>query len=151
MRSTRPIHPSSRTRRGFTLLEALFASVVLGISVLAVISAITTAQQIAFDGQKRVLAAIAANDYLAELTTIPYSELPFHDNTFHPIGEMTTLDGAQYPESFWALSRSVTVTNTTLYDPEFGAAIDGLQLVVTCDDELHEYARLERFIPDPDQ
>ncbi len=152
MRPPTPLNPSSRrTPRGFSLLEALFAAVVLGISVMAVISAITTAQQISFDGQKRVLAAIAADDYMIELATIPYTLLPFHDNTFHAIGQMTTLDATPYPNAFWPLSRSVTVTNATVEDDVFLTTIYGLQVVVTCDDEFHEYARVEMFIPDPAQ
>ena len=128
MRTPTPSNPTSRpaTRRAFTLLEALFASVVMGISVLAVISAITTSQQIAFDGQKRVLASIAANDYMLELSTLPYNELPLHDKTFHDVGSMTTLDATPYPGAFWPLSRTVSVTNATIEDDVFHTSITGL-------------------------
>jgi Tfp pilus assembly protein PilV len=147
----RPPSTKHQSNRGFTLLEALFASVVLAISVMAVISAITAAQQTSFDGQKRVLAAIAANDYMIELATLPYNQLVFEDNTFHAIGTMTTIDGTDYPNAFWPLSRSVTVTDTIIEDEVFLTQIQGLQLVVTCDDQFHEYARIELFVPDPEQ
>src|SRR5215210_8122673 len=48
--------------RGFTLLESLVAVTILGAVVLAATSAVTAAQKISFEGQKRLLGAIGAND-----------------------------------------------------------------------------------------
>ncbi len=68
-RVSRPSHP------GFTLMEALMASAILFAGVLAVISAIMTGQEEAFDAQRRMQAALATDDLMGRIATMAYDDL----------------------------------------------------------------------------
>ncbi len=143
--------PTSRLsrRRGFTLLEALVASVILGASVIAVVSAMSTAQKLAFEGQKRVLGAMAANDLLIELSTLEYSVLRTHTPITQAVGSMQSVDGTKYPESFWAVGRGAIFEETKFTDSKSGAVIRGVKVVVTCSDEDKSLCMIEAFFAEP--
>lgn len=134
---------------GFTLIEALVASTVLGVVVLAVISGVSTAHSMSFEGQKRVLAAMAADDLLLELSTLPYADLLARDETEQPIGGMTTLDGEAYPDTFWAIGRSVAVVETIVTEEALGVSVRGALVTVTAQDEHGALVTLQAFIPEP--
>lgn len=138
-----------RRRRGFSLMEALMAATVLGVTVLAVISAVSAAQSVSWDGQKRILASIAADDLMIELITLPYEDVKSEDGRLEAVGEMESLDGAPYPDSFWAIGRSVTVEETVINEPGMDVAIKGLEVTITSFDEGADLATVEMFIPEP--
>lgn len=144
-----PSGGGGRRLRGFTLLEALVASVILGASVIAVVSAMSTAQKLAFEGQKRVLGAMAANDLLIELSTLDYSVLKAHAPINHSAGQMESLDGTDYPASFWALGRSMTVEETKVTDAKSGAVVQGVKVVVSATDEDKTLCMIEAFFAEP--
>jgi len=136
-------------RRGFTLAESLCAAAILGVIVLAVTTAISTAQRTSFEGQKRILAAIAADDRMVELATLSYEELLAKNGLDEPPGEMTTLDDDPYPESFWAIGRRTSVVEETVVDKDTGVEITGLRVIVTTRDEWADLAVIEMFVPEP--
>ncbi|MFM9959558.1 MAG: prepilin-type N-terminal cleavage/methylation domain-containing protein [Phycisphaerales bacterium] len=135
--------------RGFTLLEALVASVILGASVMAVISALSTSQQLAHEGQKRVLGAMACNDLLIEAATLPYANLRTHAGLNQSVGLMQTLDGGTYPASFWALGRTMTIAETTITDTKSGAVVKGVKVIVSAIDEENALCSIEAFFAEP--
>lgn len=141
--------PIRHRRRGFTLLEALVASVILGASVLAVISAMSTAQTLALEGQKRVLGAMACNDLLIELSTMPYAEIKSKQGLSEGVGAMTSLDGFAYPDSYWAVGRTLTLTAHSVTDAKSGAVINGMKAVVSAVDEDITLCAVEAFFPEP--
>lgn len=138
-----------RGRCGFTLIEALVASTVLGVVVLAVLSSVSAAHTMSFEGQKRVLAAMAADDLLLELSTLEYADLLLRDGTEQSVGAMSTLDGEAYPDTFWAIGRSVTVVETTVQEEALGVSIRGALVTVTAQDENAVLVTLQAFIPEP--
>lgn len=143
------IRRRSAARRAFTLLESLFAATVLGVVVIAVISAISSAQRISFEGQKRLLAAMAADDLMIELATLPYNTLKTKNGLTQDPGEMQSLDGEAYPDSFWSVGRTVSVTETVVTQRDLDVNIKGLQVVVTALDDSADLVRLEMFVPEP--
>lgn len=136
-------------RSGFTLLEALVASVILGASVLAVISAMSTAQTLALEGQKRVLGAMACNDLMIELSTLPYSELKAQQGATNAVGGVQTLDGFDYPASYWAVGRTLELTPDTVTDAKSGAVIKGMKVTVSAVDEEITLCAIQAFFPEP--
>ena len=126
------------------------ASAVLGLIMRAVATAIGTAQQMAFESQKRLLASIAADDLLSEISTLAYDDLPALHGRTVAVGSMRTLDREAYPDAFWPLGRSVSVTPETVSDPGTGASIDGLMVTVVCFDAYADLSTYQLFVPDPD-
>jgi len=135
--------------RGFTLIEAMMASAVLASIVLAVASGLGASQGVAFEGQKRMLASIAANDLMSELATIPYAELATWNGMDQPVGSMSTVDGAAYPATFWSLGRRVEVVPTTMNDSELGAPVSGAMVRVSVMDEFGVVAEVSLFVAEP--
>ena len=95
----------ARRLGGFTLLESLMAAALMSMVVLAVASGITTAQQVSYEGQKRILASMVADDLMLELSTVPYLFMQDYNGLSQSLGEMESLDGQVYPKTFRALGR----------------------------------------------
>ncbi len=148
MRTRDPVHSSRRTR-GFTLLEALFGSVILAISVLALGLAISAGQKASQEGQKTVLGAMVVDDLLAELNTVGYTALSGYNNFQQNVGALATLDGAEYPDAFWALGRRASVTEQEIDVPDLGVKVRGMRIVVTAFDGVRDVAAAETFVPEP--
>lgn len=147
MRRSSPRHP--RRLRAFTLLEALTAVTILGVVVLAVTAAITASQKVAFEGQKRILAAMSADDLMSELLTLSYDDLRARDATVQPIGAMTTLDGEQYPDAFWALGRTISVQTVILHEESLDVSVSGVLVRIVVTDGSATLAEAEVFVPEP--
>lgn len=150
------VHPSCRpsrvrppTRRGYTLIEALVASVLLGLIVLAVMSAVAASQKLSFEGQKQMLGAMAADDLLAELATLSYAERGLRDGMLQQVGAITTLDGQAYPGLYWALGRRVLVEEQNVEHAETGIVVRGQRVAVTTFDDRRDIATIETFIAEP--
>jgi len=141
--------PKQSRKRGFTLIEALVASTLLGMIVLAVISAVSASQRLSFEGQKQLLGVMAADDFLAELVTLPYDDLKLKHGLVQPTGELKTLDGHPYPHVNWPISRRVVVQEQTITEPALQIQIKGLRVAVTASDEMRDLAMLETFVPEP--
>ncbi len=148
-RTTDSTRPRGRSRSAFTLLEALMASTVLTIIVLAIASSITTAQQMAFEGQKRMLAAMVVDDLMTELLTLPYDDIRPYHGMREPLGAMETIDGDVYPDAYWSIGRDVSVRETIVYDEGTDTQVRGLQIEVSARDEAVVLASVEMFLPEP--
>jgi len=136
-------------RRAFTLLEAVIASAVLAITVLAIGSSISAAQMSSLEGRKAVQGAMIASDYMAELMTLPYDQIESRSGETVQVGELTTLDGVAYPETYWALGRSMTAQEELMAMADFGVTIRGLRVEVLVFDERRVVASAETFLPEP--
>lgn len=136
-------------RRGFTLLEAVIASAVLALTVLAIGASISAAQMSSLEGQKTVLGSMVCNDYMGELYTLPYAEIEARSGELDPVGTIATLDGVPYPESYWTLGRSMTATEELYTIKSLGVKVRGLRIEVQTFDDARVVASLESFLPEP--
>ena len=136
-------------KRGFTRLESRVATALIGVIVIAVISSVSTAQKLAFEGQKMILASMAADDLMLELVTLPYDELKLKNNLSQSPGSMASLDGQVYPGTFWAIGREVQVQEETITEPTLGVMVKGVRVTVTASDEFRSLATLETFVAEP--
>lgn len=137
------------TQRGFSLMEALLATTVLATLVLAVAAGMGASQRVSFEGQKRMLASIAANDLMSELSTERYSDLFQFNGMEQAVGAMETLDGVVYPQTFWALGREVEVVHSTMTDDDLGVSISGATVTVRVVDKTAVVADVVLFVADP--
>ena len=147
--TTRPPKRTPAPPRGYTLLESLVATALLGVIVLAVISSVNASQQVSFEGQKQVLASMCASDLMAELMTLDYQTLKATDGLSQPIGALTSLDGQAYPPAYWPLGRSAQITEEIVNQQQLGVNVRGLRVVVSATDSHGELARFETFVPEP--
>lgn len=138
-----------RVRSGFSLVEALVASVILAIVVLAVGSAVATGRQLSVEGQKTILAAMAADDLMSELTSVEYAALDDYDGMDQPVGGMATLDGEAYPDRYWLIGRNATVEEEIVDVEDLGVKVRGKTITVTAYDEDRILAVMETFVPEP--
>ena len=145
----RVIGALGRRRRGFTLLESMIAMVILAATVLAVASAINASSQQSIEGQKQILAAMAADDLLAELSAVPYAQLSTHDGLDQGIGLMETLTSFPYPDTYWLIGRSVIVTETMMSTGALGVDVRGMLITVSAYDENRTLSQIQTFIPEP--
>ena len=141
--------PVARRGGGFTLLESLVAASLIGMVVLAVISGITAAQRVSFDGQQRILAALAADDLMLEITSLPYADLDAYDGLTQAPGALQSLDGAAYPGTFWSLGRDVSVVPVEAFEPALGVVVRGRQIEISVRDQTSELLSITSFIPEP--
>lgn len=145
--NARPAHP--KRPRAFTLLEAVIASAVLALTVLAIGAAISAAQMQALEGRKSVLAAMACSDYMSELMTLPYADIEARSGELTPVGQLDTLDGVAYPEPYWALGRSMTAEEELMEVPGLAVMVRGLSIEVQVFDDNRVVATAEAFLPEP--
>lgn len=138
-----------RHRRGFTLLEALIASAVLALTVLAIGAAMSAAQMISLEGRKAVLGSMVCGDYMSELMTLAYDDIEARNGEITPVGQLTTIDGVAYPESYWALGRGVSAQEELVTIEGLGVTVRGLRIEVTAFDDDRVVAIAEAFLPEP--
>ncbi len=136
-------------RGGFSLIEALAASVVLAMVVLAVGSAVSAGRTTSLEGQKIVLAAMAADDLMSELSAQPYDELLSYDGLTQAVGNLRTLDDEAYPGEYHELGRSATVRTRLLFQAELGVTVRGREVVVTVFDDARTLAEVSSFFAEP--
>lgn len=141
--------PRGRPRRAFTLLEALIASGVLAMSVLALSSALGAGQKNSIEAQKMILGAIAASDLMSELSSVPYANLSTYNGRNEAVGAMTTLDSGAYPSTYWMIGRRTAVSAETITEGSLSVVIKGLRIVVTATDGTRDVAAARVFIPEP--
>lgn len=159
MQRTRIVQPDSPTpltakRRGgvfggFTLLESLIAMVILTATVLAVGSAISASSQQSIEGQKQILAAMAADDLLAELSATPYASLISYNGMDQAIGEMQTLDLTPYPDTYWLIGRTVSVVETDITTGDLGVKVRGMLVTVSAYDDNRTLSEIQAFFAEP--
>jgi len=139
-------HPD---RRAFTLLESLVAASLIGVVVLAVVSGISAAHTVSFDGQKRILASMAADDLMLELGSLEYDQLWAYDGFDQAPGAMASLDGEAYPDTFRSLGRTVSVREVDVIEPTMGVIVRGVELTVTVRDPSVDLLTVQTFIAEP--
>lgn len=138
-----------RRRRAFTLAESLMASAVLMIVVLALASALASAQKVAFEGRKHLMAAMAADDLMSELMTLSYDDLVAQDGREEAIGSIASLDGSPYPGTYWALGRRVSMKVLNKVDKGTGTSVPGVEVSVEAFDEFITIVQYTNFVAEP--
>ena len=145
--------PAARTpspgRRAFTLLEALIASVILLMAVMACTMAIHAGRQYSLFGQDQVNATLAADALLSEILAAPYADIPGYDDLEDAPGSLATPAGAAYPTTYNRVGRRVQVASATQSIPNIGV-IQGYDVLVigyNVDGEI--LCTLKRFVPAP--
>lgn len=131
------------------MLEALIASVILLMTVVATASAIHAGRQYALEGQDQVNSTLIADALMAEILAQPYADLPgFHGMEDAP-GTLTTVSGTAYPATYNRVGRRVEVASASHTIPNIGE-IQGLDVtVIAYNVEGRILCTLKRFVAAP--
>ncbi len=166
----------SRCRRrvcgagGFTLMEVMFAVMILAFSVAALTQAVVSGQSHTYEALHASRAVTLAEAMIDEVLSKPYID-PDGDVTAGPdagegsrdlfdnaddydgfseaAGAVADQSGAAYPELYQKFSRAVTAAYTTTNVPGLGGDHDGLSISVIVQDESGRTWTVNRFIPEP--
>lgn len=138
-----------RQPSGFTLLEAMMASSLLFVIVVAVLSAITSGQQHAYESHVRIAGTLAAEDLMGRLATESYNNLASWNGHTEAVGAMTDIKANAMPEMFDMIGRNVTVT-TSLETLPNGVKVRGSVITVNAYDNTgRAVCTLKQFVPEP--
>ena len=99
-----------KSKRGFTLAEAMMATVVLGIAAAGVLLPFTSGSAVQADGVRRTLAAKLAGDLMEEILATPFDQvISGFDGYSEPQGQIKDAAGAVYSDLNYAkFSRDVS-------------------------------------------
>jgi len=153
-RVTHPVWPSARSFRrawrAFTLLEALIASAILLVVVLAVTQAITAGQQHSFEARQRIAGTLAAEELMGRIIVDDYANLATWDGYTESVGNMTDMNSNPLSDVFQFVGRDVAVTATTKSFSGLDVDVQGYDVRVRAfDDDGRVLAMIERFIAEP--
>lgn len=149
--SSRPLVYAGPTHRaGFTLLEALIASVIMSLTVTAVAMALGGGRQHALEAKDQLQAGLVAEALMAEILAADYADLIGYDGYDEPPGELVTFDDQPYPDSFYRIGRRAAAVQRTITIGGLGAKILGMDIAVEAYDvDGRIILTLSRFVPEP--
>jgi hypothetical protein len=155
---------------GFTLVEALAASAVLGLAVIALTQAVTAGQAQTHEAMRSSQAVNLAEAMAEEILSLPYHDpdgasapgpeggesprlLLDNMDDYHglgePLGQVRDIAGVPYGGNYARFSRSVSCVYTTMTVPGLTSVGNGLSVRVTVRDERGRVWAVTRFIPEP--
>ncbi len=99
-----------KNRKGFTLAEAMIATVVLGIAAAGVLLPFTSGAAVRAEGAHRTLAAKLASDLMEEIVKTPFDQIiANYDGYAESQGQVKDVSGAVFTDSNYTnFSRDVT-------------------------------------------
>jgi Tfp pilus assembly protein PilV len=99
-----------KNRAGFSLAEAMIATVVLGIAAAGVLLPFTSGARVQVEGIRRTLGAKLAGDLMEEIINTPFDQIvASYDGYTEPQGQVKDASGAVFTGSNYAnFSRDVS-------------------------------------------
>jgi len=96
--------------KGFTLAEAMVATVVLGIAAAGILLPFTSGAAVRAEGMRRTLGAKLAGDLMEEIISTPFEEiLADYDGYAEPQGQVKDVSGTVFTDSNYTnFSRDVS-------------------------------------------
>jgi len=158
-----------RRSRGFSLIEALLASMILAFSAVAVSHALLAGHQLTDAALHHSHAMDLAGATMEEVLRLPYNDpdgssnmgpesgetnRTLYDNIddYHGFsqsaGAVTDFAGDLYEPAYQDFSRAVSVTSSSQNVAGLGGAIDGVTIQVTITDTAGTAWTVQRFVPE---
>ncbi len=160
----------SRQAAGLTLMEVMFALLVLSFAVAALTQAIVSGQSHTYEAMHASRAITLAEAMIDEILSKPYDDPDGHitagpdngeskrdkfdcaddyDGYIETFGGIEDQAGELYPELYQDFSRSVTVDYVTETLDDLGGDHNGMSVTVTITDRNGRTWTLSRFIQEP--
>ncbi len=91
---------SRKNRKGFSLAEAMMATVVLGIAAAGVLLPFVSGARVQAEGIRRTLATKLAGDLMEEIVNTPFEQIiSKYDGYVEPQGQIRDASGALFSDS----------------------------------------------------
>lgn len=158
-----------KSRRGFTLAEALVAVVILSISVLAITEMIVAGQMATYEALHQRRGQSLLESMMEEVLSKPYDDpdnvsafgpeddevgREYFDNTddydefTEDFTEVADATGSVYVGGFNRFSRRVTCAATSKTISGLSVTVDGIDVTVTVTDDRGSQWQITRFVPE---
>ena len=136
--------------RGLALIEVIIAVGILTVAVAAITSAVLAGQQQSMAARTKIVAAVAAESLMAQISTDGWEQLEVWHGHEEPIGAITDPTGMIVNGDFELIGRKVNVADTEVFIEPLEVYVVGKTITVTCfESENDALLTLERFIPEP--
>lgn len=111
-------------RRGFTLAEAMMATVVLGIAASGVLLPFTSGAAVRAEGMRRTLGAKLAGDLMEEIVNTPFEQIAAgYDGYSEAQGQIKNAGGAVFTDSYYARFSRDSICDYVYVPQESGAGV----------------------------
>ncbi len=155
---------------GFTLMEVMFAVMVLAFSVAALTQAVVSGQSHTYEAMHASRAVALAEAMIDEVLSKPYDDpegdlaagpdagetsrglfdnADDYDGFTEAAGAVRDQSLTAYPQLYQRFGRAVTTTYSTVTLSDLGGDHDGLSVTVTVTDQSSRAWTVSRFIQEP--
>ena len=111
-------------RRSFTLVEAMTATVVLGIAAAGVLLPFTSGAAVRAEGMRRTLGAKLASDLMEEIVNTPFEQIVAgYDGYSEAQGQIKDASGAVFTDSNYAKFSRDSICDYVYVPQESGAGV----------------------------
>ena len=146
IRHSQPTH----ARRGLALLEVMIAVGLLTFAVTAITTAIVAGQQHSIEAREKIVASIAAESLLSQLTQEPWESMNSWSGYTEEVGTITDPTGEIMVGDWGLIGRSVSVLDAEVLVNSLQVYIIGRTIEVSVfAEDGRILSRVERFIPEP--
>lgn len=109
--------------RGFTLAEAMMATVILGIAAAGVLLPFTTGEAMRAEGRRRTLGVKLASDLVEEIINVPFDQIVAdYDGYAEPQGQVKDATGTVFTDSNYAKLSRIASCEYVYVPQQSGAA-----------------------------
>ncbi|MFZ2149337.1 MAG: prepilin-type N-terminal cleavage/methylation domain-containing protein [Sedimentisphaerales bacterium] len=113
-----------KNRMGFTLAEAMMATVVLGIAAAGVLLPFSSGEAVRAEGMRRTLGAKLASDLMEEITNTPFEQIVAgYDGYSEAEGQVRDASGVVFTDSNYAGFSRDLICDYVYVPQESGAGV----------------------------
>ena len=122
-----------KCEKGFSLAEAMMATVVLGFAAAGVLLPFTAGASVQVEGVNRTIAAGVADDMVEQIISLPFNQIiSTYNGCTETSGHMKKFSGAEYTDSCYAdFYRKVSCKS--VYTAQQSIAVSPIFILVTVD------------------
>jgi prepilin-type N-terminal cleavage/methylation domain-containing protein len=135
-------------RKGFTLAEAMIATVVLGIAAAGVLLPFTSGAAVRAEGAHMTLAAKLAGDLMEEIVNTPFEQIiTGYDGYAEPQGQVKNAGGIVFTDLNYAnFSRDVSCAYVVMPGESENGELKFIRIIVRVHYSGREIAAISRLV-----
>ena len=112
-----------KKRKGFSLAEAMMATIVLGVAAAGVLLPFTTGAKVRSEGTRLTLAAKVAGDLMEEVVNTSFGQIIANYNYSEAEGQIKDASGAVFTDSNYARFSRDSICDYVYVPQESGAGV----------------------------